>query len=156
MKRLPALYTLERIFFLEKVPLFAEFSPAELKQVAAICREQSFADGDTLGGEGEVGEEMFIIIEGQVRVLKDERTGEELARRGAGEYVGEMTIISREPRMATMVASGEVRVLSIAQPEFEQILRSCPDASMAVMRVLCDRLRESRMQPPVLTARTAG
>ncbi|MBN2554018.1 MAG: HEAT repeat domain-containing protein [Spirochaetales bacterium] len=156
MKRLPALSTLERIFFLEKVPLFAEFSPAELKQVAAICQEQSFADGEALGGEGEVGEEMFIIIEGEVRVLKDERTGEELARRGAGEYVGEMTIISREPRMATMVASGEVRVLSIAQPEFEQILRSCPDASMAVMRVLCDRLRESRLQQPVVTARKAG
>ena len=152
MKSLPALSTLERIFFLKNVPLFAEFAPPELKQVAAICREQGFADGEILGEEGEIGEEMYIIIRGEVRILGDGRTGEELARRGAGEYVGEMAVISREPRMATMVAAGEVRVLSIAQPEFEEILRSCPEASLAVMRVLCDRLRETTAHPELTEA----
>jgi HEAT repeat protein len=144
MKTLPALSTLERIFFLEKVPLFADFAPAELKQVAAICQEQEFADGEPIGWKGEIGEEMYVILSGEVRVLADETTGEELARRVAGEYVGEMAIISREPRMATMIASGAVRVLSISQPEFEQILRQCREASMAVMRVLCARLREAQ------------
>jgi HEAT repeat protein len=146
MKTLPTLSTLEKILFLKKVPLFAEFDPPQLKQVSAICREQWFADGETMALQGEIGEEMYIIAAGRVRIL-DERSVE-LASRAEGEVVGEMSVISRVPRMATMRASGEVRVLSINQGEFEQILRECPEASLAVMRVLCDRLRESRMSRP--------
>ena len=88
---------------------------------------------------------MFIILSGQVRILVSGSAGRqvELARRGPSEYVGEMAILSREPRMATMVAAGDVRVLSIARPEFEQILRQRPEASLAVTRVLCARLREA-------------
>jgi HEAT repeat protein len=142
VKTLPTLSTLERIFFLKKVPLFAGFELPELQQVVKICREEWFADGETIALQGEIGEEMFIIAGGWVRIL-DERS-RELARRGEGEVVGEMAVISREPRMATMVASGEVRALIITQAEFEQILGECPEASLAVMRVLCDRLRESQ------------
>ena len=66
----------------------------------------------------------------------------ELAVRGAGEYVGEMAVISRKPRMARLVAVGDVRTLCIGQKQFEGILRERPETSLAVMRVLCDRLRE--------------
>ena len=67
-----------------------------------------------------------------------------LARRGPGEYVGEMAIISQEPRMASLVAQGDVRVLNIEQAQFEAILRERPDTSLAVMRVLCARLKEGQ------------
>jgi CRP-like cAMP-binding protein len=53
-----------------------------------------------------------------------------------------MAVVSRSPRMASLVAQGEVRTLAIDQRRFERILRERPEASLAVMRVLCDRLRQ--------------
>ena len=84
------------------------------------------------------------MVSGEVRVCADEsgRSTVELARRGPGEYVGEMAIISQEPRMASLIAHGDVRVLHIEQPQFEAILRERPETSLAVMRVLCARLKE--------------
>ena len=67
----------------------------------------------------------------------------ELARRKAGEYVGEMALISREPRSATVTAVGNVRALCIDQKSFESLLRDRPDASLAVIQVLCERLKEA-------------
>ena len=89
---------------------------------------------------GEVGNEMYIIISGEVQVLAE--TGVEIVRRRSGEYVGEMAIISREPRIASRVAMGDMRTLSIGQKEFQGILRERPETDLAVMRVLCARIKE--------------
>jgi len=67
----------------------------------------------------------------------------EVARRHPGDYVGEMAIISREPRIATLIADGAVRVLCISQKQFEGIMRERPEISLAVMRILCQRLKEA-------------
>jgi cAMP-dependent protein kinase regulator len=135
---------MERILFLKRVPLFANLPPAELKQVAAIADEHLFIDGEVIAQQNEPGDELYVIVSGQVRVLVTV-TGEEdteLARRGTGEYVGEMAVISQKPRMARLVALGDVRTLCIEQKQFEGILRERPETSLAVMRELCDRLRE--------------
>jgi CRP-like cAMP-binding protein len=94
--------------------------------------------------QDEPGDELYVIVSGQVRVtlVTDGEEETELAVREAGEYVGEMAVISQKPRMAKLVAVGDVRVLCIGQRQFEGILRERPDTSLAVMRVLCDRLRE--------------
>ncbi|HEY3475070.1 MAG TPA: cyclic nucleotide-binding domain-containing protein, partial [Anaerolineales bacterium] len=72
----------------------------------------------------------------------------ELARRKAGEYVGEMALISREPRIATLTTAGNVRALCIDQKSFASLLRDRPDVSLAVIQILCERLKEAstRMQ----------
>jgi CRP-like cAMP-binding protein len=135
---------MERILFLRRVPLFAELSPGDLKGVAAIASEQVFAAGELIARGGEVGAEMYVIVSGEVRVMSQGEAGpgREIVRRRAGEYVGEMSILNRTPRIASLVAVGEVRLLSIERTEFEEILRLRPDASLAVMRVLCNRLIE--------------
>ena len=144
MKTLQTLSLMERILFLKRVPLFTELPPADLKQIASIAGEHLFAAGETISAEGELGEEMYIIVSGEVRVIARGKQGKEveIVRRTPGEYVGEMSIISREPRMASLVAKGEVRVLCIEQAEFEEILRLRPETSLALMRVLCERLKE--------------
>ncbi len=146
METLQTLSQMERILFLRRVPLFAELAPADLKQVAAIAVEHYYSDGEVIAEEGELGEEMYIIVSGEVRVVSTEGAGKqsELARRRSGEYVGEMSIISHSPRIASLLAAGEVRILRIHQREFEEILRERPETSLAVMRVLCDRLTESQ------------
>jgi CRP/FNR family transcriptional regulator len=146
MKTLPTLSVMERIIFLRRVPIFSQLPPAELKQIAAISVEQDFLDGEIFAREGELGDEMYIIVSGEIRVVTGDEQGPgiELARRRSGDYVGEMAIISNEPRMATLIASGNIRTLCISQKQFEQILRQRPETSLAVMRVLCSRLRETQ------------
>ena len=144
MENIATLSLMERILFFRRVPLFAKLSPADLKQVSAIAIEEVFADGALIAREGEMGDMMFIIASGEVRVISTNGKQElELARRGAGECVGEMAIISREPRSATLIASGDVRALCIDQKSFEALLRDRPDVSMAVIQVLSDRLKEA-------------
>jgi hypothetical protein len=144
METLSTLSVMDRILFLKRVPLFSNLPPAELKQVAAIATELFYLDSDIIAQQGDPGDEMYIIVSGEVLVMADHggHSASVLARRGPGEYVGEMAIISQEPRMASLVAQGDVRVLNIEQAQFEAILRERPDTSLAVMRVLCARLKE--------------
>ncbi|MGA8261357.1 MAG: cyclic nucleotide-binding domain-containing protein, partial [Arenicellales bacterium] len=145
MQKLDTLSVMERILFLKRVPLFADLAPTELKQVASITYERLFHDGEVLAEQGEPGDELYIIVSGEVRVLfkSGDEHAVELARRSKpGECVGEMAIISRLPRAATLIAAGDVRTLCIGQKQFEVILRERPETSLAVMRVLCERLQE--------------
>ena len=145
MNTLATLSLMERILFLRRVPLFSELAPADLKQVGAIAAERVYPEGAVIAQQGDLGDEMYIIIAGEIRVMTGPDT--ELARRTTGEYVGEMAIISQEPRMASLVAVGEVRLLCIDQKHFESLLRERPETSLAVMRVLCERLRRRRDAP---------
>jgi CRP-like cAMP-binding protein len=149
METLSTLPLMERVLFLRRVPLFADLAPGELKQVAAIAREFMFVDGEIISRQDDPGDELYIIVSGEVLVLvsADGKAEEQLARRTAGDYVGEMSIISQEPRMASLVAAGDVRTLNIDQTQFEGILRERPETSLAVMRVLCERLRERESGP---------
>ena len=144
MENIATLSLMERILFFKRVPLFANLSPGDIKQVAAIAEEVSFSNGDILVQQGEVGDVMFIIVSGEVRVIASKDQKEvELARRKAGEFIGEMALISKEPRSATVAAVGNVHTICINQKNFESLLRDRPDASLAVIQVLCKRLKEA-------------
>jgi HEAT repeat protein len=151
VETLSTLSTMERVLFLRKVRLFGDLSPQDLKQVAEVASEHLYPDGEVIAEQGEAGDEMHIVVSGEIRVLltRDGQGAEEVARRVPGEYVGEMAILSQEPRMASLVCAGEVRTLSIDRRRFERILRERPDTSLAVMRVLSDRLRQSHAREPV-------
>jgi hypothetical protein len=138
---------MERVLVLRRIALFAELSPADLASVAEIAEERAFAAGDVIAVEGETGDEMHIVLEGTVEVLRGTPGATtEIARRGPGEVVGEMSIISRIPRVASLVADGDVRTLRIGHRAFESMLRERPDVSLAVMRVLVDRLRVATVE----------
>jgi len=144
MENIATLSLMERILFFKRVPLFADLSPRDIKQVAAMAEEVSFSHGDLIVRQGEVGDVMFIIASGEVSIISNQNQKEvELARRKSGEYVGEMALISKEPRSATVTAVGEVRTLAINQKSFESLLRDRPDVSLAVIQVLCERLKEA-------------
>ena len=141
METLQTLSTMERVLFLRRVNLFARLAPVDLKQIATVAQERLFSDEEVIVRKGEPGDEMYVIVSGEVRVLGEQ--GSELARRKAGDIVGEMAIISQGPRMATLVAAGDVRALCLDQKQFEDILRERFEISLAVMRELSFRLRES-------------
>jgi hypothetical protein len=135
------LSTLERVLFLRKVSLFSHLSPLDLEHIALLTQERNYANGEVIAGEGELGEELFIVVEGTVRVVqgreKDER---EIARRGPGDVIGEMSVITQAPRIASLIAAGSVRTVPLGRREFESVLRERPEVALAVIRVLVERL----------------
>jgi len=147
MENLATLTLMERILFFKRVPLFANLSPIDLKQLASIADEEIFSDGEEIAHEGDIGDVMYIIVSGEVRVCSS-RDGQELeiARRKTGDYVGEMAIIGREPRMASLIAAGDVRTLCIDHTSFEGLLRERPGVSLSVIRELNQRLKEASLK----------
>jgi HEAT repeat protein len=140
---------MDRALALRKVPLFRVLSPPDLKRVAESALEHVYPDGAEIARRGEPGDALHVVVTGEVRVLGgDGSDGDvEITRLGPGYIVGEMAILSDEPRMGTLVAAGEVRTLSIDRARFQRILRERPDAALAVMRELCARLRVASLRP---------
>jgi HEAT repeat protein len=140
-----ALSVIERVLFLRKVSLFADLSPADLEQVAQLVEERGYADGEVIAAEGEVGEELHIVIEGTIRVVQGREGSErEVVRRSSGDVVGEMSLIAQTPRIASLIADGPVGTIRLGRHEFESMLRERPGIALAVMRVLVQRLAEGR------------
>jgi hypothetical protein len=140
---LDTLPLMQRVLFLRKVALFAELPPPDLKPIAVVAEEHAFSDGETIAEQGDPGDAMHIIVSGEVSIVVvsegQERT---IAVRSSGDVIGEMAVITSRPRMAGLVATGPVRVLSIGRPQLESILRERPETSLGVIRVLCQRLAE--------------
>jgi HEAT repeat protein len=144
MKSLATIPIMERILYLRKVPLFAELSPVELKQIASIAGEHVFTQGEVFAHQGDLGDEMFIVVSGEVEVRMRREDGEQvvITRRRPGDFVGEMSILSNQPRMASLAAVGEVRALCVEKSLFESMLRERPEVSLALIRALVERLRD--------------
>ncbi len=134
---------MERVLFLRKVPLFAELPPPDLQPIARIAEEHAYDDGEAFAQQGESGDAMYIIVSGEVAVVVGDDTGErDVAIRRRGDVVGEMAVITSQPRMASLIPRGPVRVLSIERRGFESILRDRPGTALGVIEVLCGRLAE--------------
>ncbi len=144
METLQTVSTMERILLLREVPLFAELTPDDLKQVADIAGERWYGDGALLCRHGEEGNELFVLVSGRVHVYQEVSDGAEkyLATREAGDFIGEMAILDPAPRSASVRAEGEVRVLVIGDEAFKAILRDRSEVSLALLRALSRRLRE--------------
>ena len=145
MDTLKTVSILERILLLREIPIFADLSPEDLKLVAEIAREEWYPQNTFIVQQGEEGNMMFVIVEGELQVLRTVDGIEQvLAQRGPGDFLGEMAIIESAPRFATLRTQTDVRVLAIDGETFKGILRERPDVSFAVLRSVSRRLREMR------------
>ncbi|NJN80490.1 MAG: cyclic nucleotide-binding domain-containing protein [Anaerolineales bacterium] len=140
-----ALTVMDRILLLRQVPLFADLSPIDLQQIAKLSSEHHAEAGEVVFEEGEIGEEMYVIVHGEVKVMirQSDGTEKEIAKRKIGDVLGEMSIISGEPRSASVIAAEETHFLCLDKKTFESLMRERPEVGFAVMRVLCQRLTEA-------------
>jgi CRP-like cAMP-binding protein len=92
--------------------------------------------------EGELGDELIVLVEGSVRVVQAGQDGVErfIRRYEAGEHIGELAVLRDRPRVATVIAEGEVRGLVIGGDGLRAILRERPEAAMAMLATLAERI----------------
>jgi HEAT repeat protein len=135
---------IERMLELRRVPLFERLDPEDLQRVAAVADERDFAPGTSIVTEGEVGDELFVILEGVVRVERVEADGStrQIRTYEQGDHFGELAVLLERPRVASVVAVGEVRTLVIGGDGLTSILRERPEAAMAMLQTLAERISQ--------------
>ena len=126
-----------RIDLIRGLPLFELCSKRDLRRIAALADEREIAAGTELIREGEPGSEFYVVVDGEVDVR---RRGRRVAHLGAGSFVGEIALLSRSPRTATVVAATPLRVLAISGRDFVALLDTLPELWLKVARTLADRV----------------
>lgn len=122
------------------VPLFAEADDRFLERLSGEFMERTFAAGDTIAEEGEAGKTFFVIERGVVSVIIH---GEPVGQLGPGEAFGEMALIDKSARSATIKADTEVHAYQLPVWSFRPIVESHPEMAWALLEALAQRVREA-------------
>jgi CRP-like cAMP-binding protein len=125
--------------------LFRGVADEALAAVAEKTTARKLADGEVLIREGDAGDSLFMIHDGWVKIVaKDSKGGELIINKcGPGEIIGEMALLDKAPRSATVIAISEADVLELHQDAFQDMLNQRPDLSLALIRAFSSRLRFS-------------
>ena len=137
------------IELLRNVAIFHELDDGELARVAEVCRDQEFVSGEYIFREGESGNRLYLIVEGDVRISRVvPGSGEEaLAVLKAGSMFGEMSVFDRSERSTDAISNGGCRCITITRSDFELLLDFNRDLAYKVLwacvRMLSSRLRST-------------
>ena len=126
-----------KVNLIKSAPLFSECSRKHLNEIAEIADEIDLAEGMELTKEGRPGREFFVLIDGTADVKRGNRR---INQMGAGDFFGEISLITQRPRTATVVATSPVRALVITDRSFRRLLEHQPDIQGKVMSALAARL----------------
>ena len=132
--------TLEKTIFMKGVDLFRDISGEEVSHVAQIAEEIEYGSEQTIFDEGDVGDSMFIIVDGAVRIHKGDK---ELAVLSKGKFVGEMALLDQEPRSASVTSTEETTLLEINGEDFYDLMASRMEIMQGIVKILTQRLREA-------------
>lgn len=130
---------------LREVPLFSEMDEQEVADIRAIMQEMKFRAGQVIIREGEMGDLFYVITEGHAEVLIRDADGAELIIHevGPGDFFGELSMLTNEPRSARIRAVDSVTTLALERDDFFEFLRTNPHAAIDVMVELGGRLRDN-------------
>lgn len=128
---------------LSTLEFFEGFSPDELSRVRAMAEEVTAAPGAVLMEQGDVGTEAYVVCAGRASVLVNGRLVAEI---GPGSAVGEMALLDKHPRSATVKAITELELLSFDSAKFAELLESMPKAATRIIAQLNAKLREQNQQ----------
>jgi|GEM_PF-909309 len=125
---------------LSEIWLFASCSARDLRHIRQSLDEVTVAPGRVLIQEGSAGREFFLIVEGQATVRRKER---KVATLGPGNYFGELALLDRLPRSASVIADTAMTLLVLEQRSFIGILDSVPSLARKLLSAMAVRLREA-------------
>ena len=127
----------EKVELIKQAPLFAHCSKRELQEIASIADEIDLREGTVLTQEGAPGREFFVLLDGTADVMKNGRRVNTL---GAGDFFGEIALVSDTPRTATVTATSPVRALVVTDRSFRRLLEDSPSIQSKVLKALAERL----------------
>ena len=125
---------------LQDVPLFSTLDRKELRSMAETFTERKYDPGEVIEKEGDKATTFYLITEGSVDVNKGKKT---IAKLGRGQYFGEMSLVDKQPRSATIVASQPTTCLLMTSWNFVAFLQTDSKLAIGVMKELAKRLRET-------------
>ncbi|HOY65484.1 MAG TPA: cyclic nucleotide-binding domain-containing protein [Candidatus Ozemobacteraceae bacterium] len=139
--------TIEKILFLKRISIFKSLSSQELRMVAEVVTEEEFAAGEVLFQEGQLGDCMYLVVEGRVAII----TGlppkfKTLAVFESGDFFGEMGLYDDKPRAATAMAREASRLLVLRKNDFCELISEYPEVALGIMKELNQRLRDTNMK----------
>ena len=130
---------------LAQVRLFSAFNKKELTLIGKASDEVAVPAGKTLVTEGTPGHEFFLILNGEASVR---RNGRKVATLKDGQYFGELALLDRGPRNATVVAETPMQLLVLGQREFSGILDEVPGLAHKLLTIMAAQLREADERAP--------
>jgi CRP/FNR family cyclic AMP-dependent transcriptional regulator len=123
---------------LREVPFFEDLTPDDLERIAAIGQRRSYAPGQAIVTKDEIGSGLFIILSGTATV----EAGGKRHDLGPGAFIGEMSLLAKRPRSATVTAQGAVEVMTIEATYFKPFLVKNPSVAVTILSGVAERLRE--------------
>jgi hypothetical protein len=129
---------------LARMPLFRPLNDREILRVLQVTDVSDYKNGETIISEGDKGEELYIVLSGTAKVM---RNGTEIAKLNAGDHFGEMALVRSQPRSATVCSDGNSELMVIRRTEFFEILRKEHQLAVKLLwqflGVLADRLADT-------------
>ena len=135
--------TLEKTIILKSVDLFKSIPAENLSRVAQITEEVRCDDGESIITEGEFGDSLFIVVDGNVKIHKGEK---EITQMGKGSCIGDMALLDGEPRSADVTATEDTTLFKIEQEGFYEVMGGHSDIMEAIIKNLSGRVRNMNEQ----------
>ena len=123
---------------LSRVPLFEDLSKRHLRRLAELMEEVSYPEGMPIVEEGEDGDSLYLVVEGEAKVMRGRRS---IHRMLPGDVFGEISLLDGGPRTATVVAATPLRLLEIRRGPFRKMLRREPGITVKLLAALAKRFR---------------
>jgi CRP/FNR family transcriptional regulator, cyclic AMP receptor protein len=121
-----------------KIPLFAGVPKRHLRTILKRMGEYEYENGATILKDARQGEVLFLLLEGSARVV---RAGRTVARLGPGDFFGEIAVLDRRPRTASVIATSPVRCLTLHRDDLREVIAGEPEVAWSLLEGLASRLR---------------
>ena len=125
---------------LKTIWLFSSCSASELRKIRSSLDRVTVPPGKVLVEEGRIGMEFFLIVSGTATVTRE---GTKVATLGTGSHFGELALLDRRPRSASVVSESEMDLLVLSQRQFNSVLEAVPSISRKMLAAMANRLREA-------------
>ena len=126
-----------KVELLKRVPLFSKLDKKHLQEVAHIADQLDLPSGKEMATEGDRGREFFVLLQGTADVT---RGGERINTMNEGDFFGEIALVTKMPRTATVTATSDVDVLVITERDFDNLLKNTPEIGRGVAAALAERV----------------
>ena len=126
-----------KVELLKRVPLFAKLDKKGLQDVAHIADELDLPAGKEMATEGDRGREFFVLLKGEADVTKG---GQRINTMKEGDFFGEIALVTKMPRTASVTATTDVDVLVITERAFDSLLKKSPEIGRSVAEALAERV----------------